>query len=162
MCHSLSQEAVDVFVYYWDGRDGPAFEGWWFGNQLGGTQVWSHCAGNGMTPPPTGWKIPWDGAVRPSLVVKRKAATAGAAAAAPVVTPPVLAASAAFASNPSGAVAATAAEAAKTALEEAKAMHENYTSLEGIQMAEDLLTPHIQAGGRGEGVARPTAALGRR
>jgi len=27
-------EAVDVYMYYWDSRDGPSFEGWWFGNKL--------------------------------------------------------------------------------------------------------------------------------
>lgn len=35
--------------------------GWWFGNKLGGTQVWSHCADKGLVPPSLGWKIPWDG-----------------------------------------------------------------------------------------------------
>ena len=30
---------VDVFLYYWDHRDGASFEGWWFGNRLGGTQA---------------------------------------------------------------------------------------------------------------------------
>ena len=28
-----------MYLYYWDNRDGDAFSGWWFGNQLGGTQV---------------------------------------------------------------------------------------------------------------------------
>jgi len=42
---------VDVLLYYWDSRDGPNFEGWWFGNRLGGTQVWSHCKDSGLLPP---------------------------------------------------------------------------------------------------------------
>ena len=60
---------VDVLMYYWDGRDGPAFEGWWFGNKLGGTQVWSHCKDSSLLPPNIGWKVPWDGAVRQTLNV---------------------------------------------------------------------------------------------
>lgn len=66
------QENVTVLMYYWDSRDGPGFEGWWFGNKLGGTQVWSHCKDSGLAPPLSGWKIPWDGAVRPSLTVVNK------------------------------------------------------------------------------------------
>eukprot|EP00434_Breviolum_minutum_P042595 symbB.v1.2.037923.t1/scaffold5738.1/size24079/3 len=66
-------EAVDVYMYYWDSRDGPSFEGWWFGNKLGGTQVWSHNASGSLTPPPSGWKIPWDGSVRATLSVTNKA-----------------------------------------------------------------------------------------
>eukprot|EP00811_Abedinium_folium_P001962 NODE_117_length_3614_cov_4.281331.p1 GENE.NODE_117_length_3614_cov_4.281331~~NODE_117_length_3614_cov_4.281331.p1 ORF type:complete len:905 (-),score=361.82 NODE_117_length_3614_cov_4.281331:706-3420(-) len=65
-------EHVDVLLYYWDSRDGPAFEGWWFGNKLGGTQVWSHCENSGTLPPGSGWKIPWDGPPRPTLVVVNK------------------------------------------------------------------------------------------
>jgi len=64
---------VDVYMYYWDGRDGPAFQGWWFGNQLGGTQVWSHNANESLSPPTAGWKIPWDGQVRTTLYVLAKA-----------------------------------------------------------------------------------------
>lgn len=67
-----SGDLVEVFLYYWDNRDGPNFEGWWFGNKLGGTQVWSHCADKGLVPPSLGWKIPWDGQVRPTLQVGPK------------------------------------------------------------------------------------------
>jgi len=63
---------VDVLLYYWDDREGENFEGWWFGNKLGGTQVWAHCKESAMTPPSTGWKIPWNGAVRQTLVVMNK------------------------------------------------------------------------------------------
>jgi len=135
------QEAVDVFMYYWDNRDGPAFEGWWFGNQLGGTQVWSHCAGNSMTPPQNGWKIPWDGAVRPTLVVEKKGGGGGGCGgmAGPMAVSP------AMRGAPVGGDVSMAATAAKQAIEEAKAMHENYTNFEGIQAAEEMLTPHLQA-----------------
>ena len=33
-------EDVQVFLYYWDQRDGQEFSGWWFGDQVGGSQVW--------------------------------------------------------------------------------------------------------------------------
>lgn len=69
---SEGSESVEVLMYYWDNRDGPAFEGWWFGNKLGGTQVWSHCKDSGLLPPKAGWTIPWDGPVRQSLVVVNK------------------------------------------------------------------------------------------
>lgn len=53
-------EDVEVFLYYWDGRDGPEFSGWWFGDQVGGSQVWARCVGAGPQPPKIGWKVPWD------------------------------------------------------------------------------------------------------
>mmetsp|Transcript_98110 Transcript_98110/g.177121 ORF Transcript_98110/g.177121 Transcript_98110/m.177121 type:complete len:1018 (-) Transcript_98110:62-3115(-) len=67
-------DIIDVLIYYWDGRDGDAFSGWWFGNKLGGSQVWSQCKDSGKIPPSTGWKIPWDGPVRDTLLVESKAA----------------------------------------------------------------------------------------
>ncbi|CAE8630845.1 unnamed protein product [Polarella glacialis] len=67
-------DIIDVLIYYWDGRDGDAFSGWWFGNKLGGSQVWAQCKDSGKIPPSTGWKIPWDGPVRDTLLVESKAA----------------------------------------------------------------------------------------
>lgn len=67
-------DSVDVLLYYWDSRDGAAFEGWWFGNKLGGTQVWSHCKSSELQPPSTGWQIPWDGPVRHTICVMTKEA----------------------------------------------------------------------------------------
>ena len=64
---------VTVMLYYWDSRDSPDFEGWWFGNTVGGKQVWAHCKASSLQPPRSGWKVPWNGAVRPDLtVVKRQ------------------------------------------------------------------------------------------
>ncbi|CAK8987028.1 unnamed protein product [Durusdinium trenchii] len=58
--------SVTVLIYYWDSRDGASFNGWWFGPKVGGDQVWAYNAGhprdNGM-PPPSNWKVPWDGKV---------------------------------------------------------------------------------------------------
>eukprot|EP00928_Gymnodinium_smaydae_P087302 TRINITY_DN71581_c0_g1_i1.p1 TRINITY_DN71581_c0_g1~~TRINITY_DN71581_c0_g1_i1.p1 ORF type:complete len:2009 (+),score=514.05 TRINITY_DN71581_c0_g1_i1:70-6027(+) len=62
-------EDVEVFLYYWDDRDGDAFRGWWFGSQVGGAQVWSRSRANTMMPPKSGWTIPWDGEVNKELVV---------------------------------------------------------------------------------------------
>jgi len=53
-------EEIKVFLYYWDNRDGADFSGWWFGDQVGGTQVWARCSANTPTPPKVGWKVPWD------------------------------------------------------------------------------------------------------
>lgn len=65
-------QALDVLLYYWDERDGAQYEGWWFGNKLGGSQVWAHCKDNGITPPGAGWKVPWNGYVRPEFALVRK------------------------------------------------------------------------------------------
>jgi len=56
----------DVWLYYWD--RGPLV-GWWFGNTVGGTQVWSHCPERSVSPPETGWRVPWDGSVRPLVLM---------------------------------------------------------------------------------------------
>lgn len=59
---------VAVLIYYWDERDGPNFHGWWFGPKVGGDQVWAYSANKtSQLPPMTGWKVPWDGAVDPSV-----------------------------------------------------------------------------------------------
>ena len=62
-------ENIDVLLYYWDDRDGTMFNGWWFGNKLGGTQVWSGNAQTTESPPHKGWKIPWDGEVDNDVLV---------------------------------------------------------------------------------------------
>lgn len=53
-------EDISVFLYYWDTRDGADFGGWWFGDQLGGSQVWARSNSHGGMPPRLGWRIPWD------------------------------------------------------------------------------------------------------
>merc|ERR1712151_854350 len=59
---------LDVMLYFWDQRDGPNFCGWWFGPKVGGDQVWAyHNNKDAQTPPLTGWKVPYDGPVDPSL-----------------------------------------------------------------------------------------------
>lgn len=70
----MGMEAPEVFIYYWDGRDGPSFEGWWFGKAVGGNEVWSHCPGSSASTPETGWKIPFAGAMRSTFLVLSKSA----------------------------------------------------------------------------------------
>lgn len=71
---STDDEDVAVFLYYWDNRDGADFSGWWFGDQVGGSQVWSRCEKPSNLPPKAGWRIPWDGPVQNDLVVEPPAA----------------------------------------------------------------------------------------
>ena len=64
-CFRLEQsipghEDVQVFLYYWDDRDGQGLAGWWFGDRLGGQQVWARADSHGLMPPRVGWRIPWD------------------------------------------------------------------------------------------------------
>eukprot|EP00930_Biecheleria_cincta_P031706 TRINITY_DN2199_c0_g2_i1.p1 TRINITY_DN2199_c0_g2~~TRINITY_DN2199_c0_g2_i1.p1 ORF type:complete len:1014 (-),score=340.09 TRINITY_DN2199_c0_g2_i1:171-3212(-) len=61
---------LDVQLYFWDERDGPNFSGWWFGPKVGGDQVWAyHPSKDAMTPPKTGWKVPYDGPVDQTFVI---------------------------------------------------------------------------------------------
>ncbi|CAE8607524.1 unnamed protein product, partial [Polarella glacialis] len=63
--------SVTVLIYYWDDRDGAAFNGWWFGPKVGGDQVWAYNGGNlgrdNVMPPNSNWKVPWDGKVDDKL-----------------------------------------------------------------------------------------------
>ncbi|CAE7249000.1 Tnks2 [Symbiodinium sp. CCMP2592] len=67
--HDTSE--VTVLIFYWDGRDDPSFQGWWFSPEVGSDQVWAHCqtAAGSSSPPVSGWKVPWDGHVDSELKV---------------------------------------------------------------------------------------------
>jgi len=123
------QQLAEVFLYYWDSRDGSNFEGWWFGNKIGGTQVWSHCKESGALPPASGWKIPWDGAARPTLVVLPKAEQERQEIEAKVKS---------LTEEVSSADAAT-----NEAVEQVKATAEETPTLEGLAKAEKLLGPCV-------------------
>jgi len=137
---------VDVWLYYWDSRDGPSFEGWWFGNTLGGTKVWSHCKDASSYPPEGGWQIPWDGAVRQTLtllpknVAEQRLHTEREAQRRATVEQEVRQISmemSAIMSNANAALEqATAAENAHAALEVGVAP-------DGISRAEQMLTTHV-------------------
>ena len=64
---------LDVLIYFWDERDGANFCGWWFGPKVGGDQVWAYNSERSATPPATGWRVPYDGAVDPSFVIQAQA-----------------------------------------------------------------------------------------
>ncbi|CAK9063671.1 unnamed protein product [Durusdinium trenchii] len=59
----------DVFIYYWDDKEAEEWKGWWFGDQVGGLQVWSFQKSDAMKPPQEGWQVPFDGPVRSELNV---------------------------------------------------------------------------------------------
>lgn len=63
-------ETDDIFIYFWDSRDGEPFNGWWFGNELGGSSAWLQNKTCSLQPPRTGW-IWQDGSVRGDLIVAR-------------------------------------------------------------------------------------------
>jgi len=69
-------EGVRVFMYYWDTRDGPDFCGWWFGNEVGGSEVWSRANSHSQVPPTSGWRIPWDGPPSKDLLIVDQVGTA--------------------------------------------------------------------------------------
>eukprot|EP00930_Biecheleria_cincta_P023468 TRINITY_DN1695_c0_g2_i1.p1 TRINITY_DN1695_c0_g2~~TRINITY_DN1695_c0_g2_i1.p1 ORF type:complete len:2308 (+),score=581.34 TRINITY_DN1695_c0_g2_i1:65-6988(+) len=121
-------ETVAVFMYYQDHRGGTAFEGWWLGDKVGGTHVWSHNANSSMSPPSTGWKIPWDGAVRTTLSIVNKTAT---------VNNEIQSTVKAVSSD-----TVLVFNAAKSGLEQAKTAADDYSSTEGLKTAEGLLQPH--------------------
>merc|ERR1711879_125850 len=56
---SLGQ--VNVFIYWWDDRDGDDFRGWWFGPSVGADVVWAYNKQQSLFPPTCGWHVPWDG-----------------------------------------------------------------------------------------------------
>jgi len=73
-------EDVDVFLYYWDARDGADFSGWWFGDKLGGTQVWAKASVATSTPPKNGWNVPWDAKKsEPGVIVVEPVSTSSGA-----------------------------------------------------------------------------------
>jgi len=80
-------EGVNVFLYYWDSRDGADFSGWWFGDQLGGTQVWAKANAHTPTPPKAGWKVPWDSPTVQAGALMVEPVTGGAAPTASTATP---------------------------------------------------------------------------
>eukprot|EP00435_Cladocopium_sp_Y103_P075905 s332_g68.t2 len=128
---SAGGDLVEVFLYYWDNRDGPNFEGWWFGNKLGGTQVWSHCADKGLVPPSLGWKIPWDGQVRPTLQVGPKHEMDRKEAEEKL-------------KSISADVAKVDSEA-KQAMQQATTLAGNMSNLHVLSQAEQILLPHSNA-----------------
>ena len=63
------ENSCDVFIYYWDARDGDRYSGWWFGSSAGGNQVWARSRTHGSMPSRGGWAIPWNAAPRDGFEV---------------------------------------------------------------------------------------------
>ncbi|CAJ1374702.1 unnamed protein product, partial [Effrenium voratum] len=126
-----------VYVYYWDGRDGPSFEGWWFGKAVGGNEVWSHCPEKAMLPPLKGWKIPFQGPPRNTFLMMPRSEKVKRENSERVGKAKVL-------EQGSSSIVA----AAQAAAEEAKAVCEkDHGSLDPtvLKDVEASLKPHIQA-----------------
>eukprot|EP00746_Dinoflagellata_sp_MGD_P004215 gnl/MRDRNA2_/MRDRNA2_108125_c0_seq1.p2 gnl/MRDRNA2_/MRDRNA2_108125_c0~~gnl/MRDRNA2_/MRDRNA2_108125_c0_seq1.p2 ORF type:complete len:981 (-),score=319.19 gnl/MRDRNA2_/MRDRNA2_108125_c0_seq1:2931-5873(-) len=66
-----------AFLYYWDERDGNEFSGWWFGDEVGGSQVWAKASSKNDLPPKQGWRVPHDGEVSRELKVEVQGASPG-------------------------------------------------------------------------------------
>lgn len=77
----MQKSLSEVVLFYWDSRDGDELSGWWFGDKIGGGQVWARNLSMGATPPQRGWRCPVDGPVQkhivctPSLRPKAEATT---------------------------------------------------------------------------------------
>lgn len=66
-------KGLDVHVYFWDDRDGPQFCGWYFGMKVGGDEVWAyHPDKAALSPPSSGWQVPFGGAVDANFAVQPK------------------------------------------------------------------------------------------
>eukprot|EP00930_Biecheleria_cincta_P038481 TRINITY_DN26427_c0_g1_i1.p1 TRINITY_DN26427_c0_g1~~TRINITY_DN26427_c0_g1_i1.p1 ORF type:complete len:943 (-),score=255.05 TRINITY_DN26427_c0_g1_i1:360-3188(-) len=63
-------DGQDVVIYFWDSRDGESTCGWWFGSKVGGDVVWAfNPQRDAQTPPMSGWKVPYEGDVDPSMII---------------------------------------------------------------------------------------------
>mmetsp|Transcript_117465 Transcript_117465/g.332364 ORF Transcript_117465/g.332364 Transcript_117465/m.332364 type:complete len:397 (+) Transcript_117465:77-1267(+) len=90
--------ARELFVYYWDDRDGKMWEGWWLGPNVGGAMVWSFNTDHAPLPPARGWRVPWNGPVNEVVCFELSQSAASAhgaivqdaqaAAAQPLLNPP--------------------------------------------------------------------------
>mmetsp|Transcript_24359 Transcript_24359/g.56133 ORF Transcript_24359/g.56133 Transcript_24359/m.56133 type:complete len:2250 (+) Transcript_24359:128-6877(+) len=136
-------DAVDVFLYYWNDSDGASFQGWWFGNEVGGSQVWSHCSADAQTPPKAGWKVPWDGSVCEEMTI---VPTLRSAVARP--KPPESAGAQMDSSGSSVVTSIVDALSAciqhvKQTQEQAKTLAGGYDNQEALKEAEEALTPAV-------------------
>jgi len=132
---SSPTDSTTCFVYYWDNRDGPSFEGWWFGREVGGNEVWSH---NGQIasplPPSQGWKIPFAGPIRTTLSVNNKAEYDKMQAAAAKANADKEKVKAALEQLK------PVVDKAQAILQEAKKTAGDYTNVDSLKAADDMLS----------------------
>jgi chromosome segregation ATPase len=134
---------VKVFLYYWDSRDGPDSSGWWFGDQVGGAEVWARAVSSANLPPAAGWKVPWNAMkAEPGLLTvspAKGAAAAPAASPAPPATKPAQPAVAQDARTKQATTKVNAVESATTALTtKAKALNKDSAPEALTKMQEAL------------------------
>ncbi|CAK0872772.1 unnamed protein product [Prorocentrum cordatum] len=63
-------DASGAVLYFWDARDGPELQGWWFGSAVGGDAVMAFNGQASEVPPSAGWTCPVGVSLDPSLVVR--------------------------------------------------------------------------------------------
>jgi len=150
-------EDIKVFLYYWDSRDGADFCGWWFGDQLGGSQVWARCNSHGATPPRIGWKIPWDAdKAEPGIlfVDPFKNASASASSAAPAsagpAKPGLAQGNSAAGARPGAAAGATAGAPAPNAAALAARVKKATGQVEAAEAATKTAVEEAKASAAGE------------
>jgi len=78
---SADGESPDIFLFYWDARDGAEHEGWYFSDAIGNVESWAFVRTKTALPPKKGWRIPTDGPVRNTFNVACQDAGAQPAAA---------------------------------------------------------------------------------
>mmetsp|Transcript_48804 Transcript_48804/g.139632 ORF Transcript_48804/g.139632 Transcript_48804/m.139632 type:complete len:1345 (-) Transcript_48804:165-4199(-) len=62
----------EVVLFFWDMRDGKDLAGWWFGDKIGGGQVWARNQSMSAAPPQRGWRCPVDGPPQPHVLCAPK------------------------------------------------------------------------------------------
>ena len=65
----------DVFLYWWDARDGPDLSGWWFGVEKGSDVVWAYASTDSRYPAHTAWRVPHNGPVDETITLSWTSAT---------------------------------------------------------------------------------------
>jgi len=64
------QSGGHVFIYYHHDGDDASLHGWWFGPdtmEFGTSQNWAFNPEDSVTPPLSGWHVPWNGPVDPAF-----------------------------------------------------------------------------------------------
>jgi hypothetical protein len=77
---------AQVYLFYWDARDGADSSGWWFGSKPGtaGTEFFARAVSTGQVPPTIGWRCPWDKPPTANVLVVEPAIAGGAGKAATI------------------------------------------------------------------------------
>ena len=65
----------EVFLYWWDARDGPDLSGWWFGVEKGSDVVWAYASTDSRHPAHTAWRVPHNGPVDETITLSWTSAT---------------------------------------------------------------------------------------